>query len=740
METSTSLLLTRILQAGLALLLIFAPLPFGSVRDESIFLLEFTICLLLGIWLCHELVLGRFTLLKTGLHWPIFMLLAYLILTLVPLPSSILGILSPETLRLHEQASETLSSYGLVPSSMFRISLTPFDTDGEILKISVYIAFFFLSVHALRHRRGFVAIYVLLIAYGALMAVFGLVQNTWSNGKIYWRFESGGGSPFGPFVNHNHFAGYLELTLGLSLGMFVAEVQRHREANRIPGISGYFAWIWDKQGGRSWLLLIASFLILAGLAGSLSRGGVLSVVSSASVFTIAALLPSRSAEVPAGAGSPLRKRVWVPVALILIVGLIAVLAQTPRAKSRWQGLYDDAAQYRLDVWRDNLGAIQDFPVTGAGLGSFRSLYPRYKSGSFHSETTHAENEYVQWTVETGFTGLLFACIVVLAFIYRVFSRLKTRKNVYFRSLTLGALFSLVCLSIHNLIDFNMHIPSNALTFAAVAALCLISVNHHQGRRGERFLLEDHHLPLTRVKGVAAFGAILLAIAVLAHQAWAQYQSLSATDQWARERIYLLRGDPEESQFDLLQRALAWSPWNDRAHFLKANAYEAATAGGGGILQLFKTRGFIEQARLAVLEAIRLRPLQAAYWAALGRIETTARNKEASERAFQHALKLAGSNASIRRDYALCLLFSGDTQRGAEQLASARIFGPGLNLRDMLETLVKYTNDHRIWQTLVRNEPGDLKKYAAFLGSRGYSDRAAEVLKQAETLEKTPGRN
>ena len=740
METTTSNLLTRILQAGLAFLLILAPIPFGSVQEEWIFVLEFGIFLLAGLWIFHELARGRIGLVQTGLHWPLLLLLCYLVLTLIPLPPSILRALSPETFGIQEYAAKTLSGYGLARDSLFRISLTPFDTHGEILKIISFMVFFLLSLQTLRHHEGLITFYVLLIAYGALMSLFGLVQSTWSNGKIYWRFESGGGSPFGPFVNHNHFAGYLELCLGLSLGMFVGRVRRCREQSGSAGIIGYFDWIWQGHGGRPWLLFIASFVILAGLVASLSRGAVLSVVCTAAVFTVAAILPLRSPEARAGAVSPLYRRALILIIFVLTVGLIALLMFSPRAKSRWQNIYDQAAEYRVDVWRDSMGAIRDFPVTGAGLGSFRSLYPRYKSGNFDSETTHAENEYVQWLVETGGVGLALAGILFVIFTYRILARLRDRRDVYVRSLTSGALFSLLCLSFHNLMDFNLHIPSNALTFSAAAALCVLAVNFHFGRHGGRSLLEERALRLRGPGGIMALAAVLIGLAGFGRQVWVQYQSVRAAEQWSRDKVYLLRGDREESQFALLQGAVESLPWNDRAYFLKASAYEAASAGSVGLLQLFERRGFIEQARIAVLEAIRGRPLQAAYWAALGRIETAARKKEAAELAFQQALKLAGSSATIRRDYALSLLSSGAAQRGAEQLAIARIFGPNLTLRDLLETLAKYTNDERIWQTPVREEPGDLRIYAAFLGSHGLPQRGAEILKQAAALENAPGRN
>src|SRR5216117_1581206 len=414
--------LLRALQAGLVLVLIVAPLPFGSVQDDWIFQIEFAMGLLLGLWILQEVMNGRIRMAKMRFYWVILALLAYLLVTLAPLPPFALGILSREGLNLQQFARNTIATHGHQAGSWFPISLAPFETKGEVLKIASYALFFFLVLELFRHGSSARVLYVVLVVFGTSMAVFGLVQNMWSNGKIYWRFESGSGTPFGPFVNHNHFAGYLELTLGLSLGMFVAEVGRFREQHPSGGAA---RWIWHKDGGRPWVLLICSFFMIISLTASLSRGGVLSLLATSVVFAAAAIFP-----VPRARARRRRSygRVLVLAGLSAIVLLIGILALSPRVRPRWEGAFDEAAEYRVEVWRDSLGALRDFPVTGAGLRSFRSLYPRYKSGNFTSETTHAENDYIQWTMETGFLGLALLVLVASIFAHHVACRLRSAKT------------------------------------------------------------------------------------------------------------------------------------------------------------------------------------------------------------------------------------------------------------------------------------------------------------------------
>jgi hypothetical protein len=222
-QLSTTLhLLTRMMQASVALILIVVPLPFGSVQDQWIFSIEIGICLLLLVWIGIQIAGGEVSFIKTRLMRPLMVLVAYLLLSLVSMPRKLLEIFSSEASRLYQAVAKAASDAGVSVMPVFRITLAPFDTEGELLKLIAYLCFFFLALNILRYRGGFLAVYQTIIASGAAVAVLGIVQNLWSNGLIYWKYDSESGTPFGPFANHNHFAGYMELALGLALGMLVA--------------------------------------------------------------------------------------------------------------------------------------------------------------------------------------------------------------------------------------------------------------------------------------------------------------------------------------------------------------------------------------------------------------------------------------------------------------------------------------------------------------------------------------
>ncbi|HYK88521.1 MAG TPA: O-antigen ligase family protein, partial [Acidobacteriota bacterium] len=723
---TTSRMIMGMLRVSLAIILVAVPFPFGSVQDHWIFAIQIGICLLMILWIVSQIARGELSCVTAGFMRPLVLLTSCLFLSLVPLGKSLLNVLSPEASHLYQTIAAIATGTRDVVTPVFRITLTSFDTQGELIKFIAYVCFFGLVLNALRHARACIAICQAIIAAGASVALLGIVQNLWSNGLIYWRFDSGSGTPFGPFVNHNNFAGYIELCLGLSVGMLIAEV---RKGNRSSvGPAGSFNWLRQQTGARPWLLLVSSVVMLASLTASLSRSGIISLICSSCIFSAGAILT----------------RAWRPDVrksghriAVIVAGLaflmVLSLVLSPRIRGRWSAVFDESARYRLAVWKAGVKSIADYPLTGSGLGSFRSVYQRYKSPAFPGESVHAENEYLQWTMETGLIGFVLMGMVLIGFARRILALLRERGDPYLRSLCYGALFSITTFCIHSLADFNMHVPSNALTLTAIAAMCMI-LAAHRGQRGKEFAIEVKRYPLWSGKAIAVLAAVLIVTLLLGRQAWCRYQSLRFTAQWTSNKPFLLRGDPDDSQLGLLSDAAHWAPWNDGVHYLESFTYEAS-AGGKSVFQELDRRLLLAHAEREILRAICLRPAEGRYWAALGRIDQGMAKGEISERAFLQAIKLAGTDGFIQRDYGFHLLSKGDFQGAAERFVLARRQSQSLDLRPMLEGLVSRTSDQRVWRSIVRSEPQDLRTYAAFLNSRGFVNLAIQVSGEADALDR-----
>src|SRR5579859_992155 len=94
---------------------------------------------------------------------------------------------------------------------VFGATAYPFLTGVALLKISACSLLFFLARQAFRSRRDLRVLTWFLMCFAFAVAVFGIGQNFTSHYVLYWyRPLTGGGDPFGPYVNRNDFAGLID--------------------------------------------------------------------------------------------------------------------------------------------------------------------------------------------------------------------------------------------------------------------------------------------------------------------------------------------------------------------------------------------------------------------------------------------------------------------------------------------------------------------------------------------------
>ena len=125
----------------------------------------------------------------------------------------------------------------------------------------------------------------------------------------------------------------------------------------------------------------------------------------------------------------------------------------------------------IDVGRDALDIVRDYPLTGTGAGSFASIYPMYDSGKIGSWLyKYAHNDYLQFAGEFGLPGLaMLAGIVLLSLWHAARAQLK-QQDPMMRGLGFGVLAAIVALLIHSAAYFNLQIPANAATFVVILAM------------------------------------------------------------------------------------------------------------------------------------------------------------------------------------------------------------------------------------------------------------------------------
>jgi putative inorganic carbon (HCO3(-)) transporter len=446
----------RALFMAYLLLLFWLPLPLGNNRPMAwavvlLWVFALSIGWLIAYWRgnvhLRSVVRGAWPALLCFAAW-----LAYVWLQLLPLPVFLLELISPEAAQAHIVAAKP-SSLSFAP-----LSLDLYGGLHGALKSSAYVLFFVLTLVLLdSHKR---------IEWSAYTLVFaGFVQTLY--GGISALNDTAGMVAHGTFVNRNHFAGYLELCLAVGIGMVIAN------------LTGDAAQTW-KQFFRNTLALLlgptmrlrlALVCMVIGLVLSRSRMGNTAFFVSLLVAGAIGLVLSKRAT---------RSMVVVIVSLIVIdIAIVGTYFGMERVVERIeQTQMEDERQESVQA----VGVWKDFPVFGSGLGSFHIVFPKYSGEGLGVLFTHAHNDYVQFLVETGVIGFSLLGLVVAMSLFAALRAQFLRGDPLMRGLSFGAIMGIVSLMIHSWVDFNLQIPSNAMTFIYVLGLAWISLLYGRQRQ------------------------------------------------------------------------------------------------------------------------------------------------------------------------------------------------------------------------------------------------------------------
>jgi O-antigen ligase len=330
--------------------------------------------------------------------------------------------------------------YGVLQYSL-RLTVAPFLTEIELLRFSALAILFFLAVQSfetLEHWRGFVWF---LLVLGFLVSVFGIVQYFTFNGKLYWFRELRyGGIPFGPFVNRNHFAGFVELVAPLGLSVLFLRAA-HRD--QIP------------------LVAVLALPPIGALFLAASRGGIMSFLLEVGLVLVLAFLRRRGPN----------QLVAAAVVVLLASGLVAWLGVGPAWDrfSKYQKLEVTEGR-RLEMSRDTWRIFLDHPIAGTGLGTLQDVFPQYETLYDGNMVIHSHNDYIEALAETGLIGGICGALFLVLLFRESRARFLQAKHPADMAYHIGAFAACCGLLAHSLVDFNLHIPSNLFLFLLQAAL------------------------------------------------------------------------------------------------------------------------------------------------------------------------------------------------------------------------------------------------------------------------------
>ncbi len=445
-------------------LLVFTPIAFGSVELWAFSLMELGILLTIVLYAIQKIIAPNSELVSQNstLRTPcpsgrraqstmvvvllcLFFLL--ILLQMIPLPPEVLKGLSPNTYALRHDLS----------LSTFRLSFFPFATQIEFFKwLTLSGFFFFLLFWISEDPKRVYPLLVVIFCTGVFESLYGMFEFfTGHKHILHLRAEHLVSSVTGTFINRNAFAGYLLMVIPLSMGYLFS-----REVHSIGHSSGWRHRL-SSLDGRSLLIAFGIILMILGLLFSASRMGIGSLLLSFSLVSLLFRNPEKGRRLSGASvlifGLALLWALWI--------GLDAVISRffttSESLEDRWR------------LWVNTFQIIRDYPLFGAGLGTFTQVFPIYRSFHIRGLVTHAENDFLQLIAEA---GILASGVLGILFIYLIYRgmagiRSLSQKDPK-RYLGLGGMVGILALMLHSLVERNLQIPANAFLYTLTFAIVL----------------------------------------------------------------------------------------------------------------------------------------------------------------------------------------------------------------------------------------------------------------------------
>ncbi len=334
------------------------------------------------------------------------------------------------------------------------LSLAPWSTIQVVASMVVLAGIALTAARMASTRSGLPMLLGIIAATCGLMAVLGLAGESGAPENVLLiRANTGGGGVYGPFVNSNHFAAGIELSLPAALVLLAAAMRNLPQ----PGST--------RQRAAVTALASAVVVVVAAAAvlRSSSRGGVL-FLAVALVLTAGLWLRPRRA----------RRWPWVTgVSALLLVALTLAWTRMPEVRDEFAQLFvveGVDGNDRWDLWSGTVDSLLRSPVIGSGLGSYRHVIGLDKPATGTSVLEQAHNDWLEWASTAGFAG----AFVLALFLVGVGAGLRPRKvrglRFDLRYPLAGAATALVATALHEMVGFGLQTPVNRYLLAAWVGL------------------------------------------------------------------------------------------------------------------------------------------------------------------------------------------------------------------------------------------------------------------------------
>ena len=301
-----------------------------------------------------------------------------------------------------------------------------------------------------------------LIGLALVVALIGIIQKATSLDKIYgiWPPQESQ-RPFGPFVNPNHFAGWMIMAMALSIGYLSAQISRGMRGVT-PDLRHRVLWFSSREA--SLLIMTGAAIAVMGLSlvMTLSRSGIGCFAVAILVFGV--FVVRRPAD-----GS---RRTVAGIYLVCLLTVTVGWAGVDRVVQEFANTRGSGLGNRANAWRDTVQVISDFPLTGSGFNTYGTAMLGYQTvDPDHWWWREAHNDYLQLMAEGGLLLVVPSIAAIGLFVREVRRRFRDGNAddaTYW--IRIGALTGIIAMALQEVVEFSLQIPGNAVLFAVLAAI------------------------------------------------------------------------------------------------------------------------------------------------------------------------------------------------------------------------------------------------------------------------------
>jgi len=351
----------------------------------------------------------------------------------------------------------------VVRADLSRTPLFPHTIEGHTTGIylllgGALLAIAYVTAQGFETRTRVRFLLLSILGLGIFEGAYGLVQYL-GNFNYIWDFAILIENSRGTFINRNHYALFLNLSLCCGLGYLY-----YRSARLLRGQNLTLRQVLAAPGAAqlAWTLLWLALIGLA-LVMSMSRMGIFAMLVSLTLMVALGMASERGR----------RSAVLATVLLGAILGL-SLYTGIEAVLARYESISQAGSleRNRLPIWREAWKMIGEQPWFGQGLGTFQWSFTRYERHQADVPARYAHNDYLQALSEVGIVGL---ALLLAAFVaaWQVGARnLYRSEDPMVRGIGLATLGALTAAALQEATDFSLYIPGVSVCFAALLGINL----------------------------------------------------------------------------------------------------------------------------------------------------------------------------------------------------------------------------------------------------------------------------